>query len=109
MLHLQPGKKSPVQSPHGGLTQGGIKQLPRSFPASFIMLSPQTLFPPDTLAHVCVCSALSLPYSPPVGNPDGIEAPLGCLPVPTLQPPQVFLLWDLNLTAAAETGVTPVL
>lgn len=23
MLRLQPGKKSPVQSPHGGLTQGG--------------------------------------------------------------------------------------
>ena len=36
---------------------------------------------------------------PALSHPDTLESPLGFLPVPT---PQVCLLWDLELVAAAE-------
>lgn len=53
------------------------------------------------MAPICVCPAPPFPAAPTpaLGNPDALEAASGCLPVPT---PQLCLLWDPDLAAAAE-------
>lgn len=79
-----------------------LKQSPRSSPASFPVVttsSPLLLLHRSPWSRSVFVQPLPSLIPPALGDPDALEDPLGFLPVPT---PQVCLLWDLELVAAAE-------
>lgn len=79
-----------------------LKQSPRSPPASYPVgttSSPAPLLHPTLWPRSVFVQPLPSLLASALGNPDAPEARLGCLLVPT---PQVCLLWDPDLVAAAE-------